>query len=258
MTFSSSLNRFTRTIYVLWLRQIKRHFRSRARVVGSLMQPLLFLVALGFGLGPVFAKAGEGDYITFLAPGIVGMSIIFTAMFSGIEIIWDKQFGFLKETMVAPVSRFSIMLGRTAGGATVATFQGLVVLLIASAIGFRPDSWWAVVPTALVMFLVGLFFSAVGTAVASRLEDMQGFQLVMNFLIMPLFFLSGAMFPLDTVPEALLSVARFDPLAYGVDAFRGLLTNTAHFGIGFDIVVLGVLTTIALTIGAWLFARMEV
>jgi ABC-2 type transport system permease protein len=258
MTSHTSYHRFTRTVFVLWLRQIKRHFRSRARVVGSLMQPTLFLVALGFGLGPVFARAGEGDYIAFLAPGIVGMSIIFTAMFSGIEIIWDKQFGFLKETMVAPVSRFSIMLGRTAGGATVAAFQGSVVLLIASLIGFRPVSLWAIIPAVFAMFLVGLFFSAVGTAIASRLEDMQGFQLVMNFLIMPLFFLSGAMFPLDTVPPALLAVARFDPLAYGVDAFRGLLSGTAHFGVGFDFLVLSVITVIALSLGAWLFSRMEV
>src|SRR5438477_8093420 len=117
-------------IYMLWLRQIKRYFRSRARIVGSLGQPLLFLLALGFGFGPIFQKAGQGNYIQFLAPGVIAMSVLFTAIFSGIEIIWDRQFGFLKETLVAPVSRFEIMLGRTLGGATVAVIQGVLVFLI--------------------------------------------------------------------------------------------------------------------------------
>ena len=116
-----------RTIYILWLRQLKRYIRSRSRIIGSLGQPLLFLLALGYGFGPVFQKAGQGNYLEFLAPGVIAMSILFTAIFSGIEIIWDKQFGFLKETLVAPVSRLNIMIGRTLGGATVATLQGIIV-----------------------------------------------------------------------------------------------------------------------------------
>src|SRR5512140_2896898 len=117
------------SIDILWLRPLKRYFRSRSRIIGTLGQPILFLVALGFGLGPVFAKAGQGNYLEFIAPGIVSMSILFTAIFSGIEIIWDRQFGFLKEIMAAPISRFNIMLGRTLGGATVATMQGTLVLV---------------------------------------------------------------------------------------------------------------------------------
>ena len=180
------------TIYILWLRQLKRYFRSKSRIVGSLAQPLLFLLALGFGFGPVFAKAGEGNYLQFLVPGIIGMSIIFTSIFSGMEIIWDRQFGFLKETLVAPVSRLNIMIGRTLGGATVATMQGTIVLFLSMIAGFRPVSW-ALVPLAiLVMLLSALLFTALGTAIASKLDDMQGFQLIVNFLIMPLFFLSGA------------------------------------------------------------------
>lgn len=251
------MNRSLRTVYVLWLRQIKRHFRSRPRVIGSLAQPTLFLVALGFGMGPVFRAAGQGNYIDFLAPGIIGMAIIFSAMFSGIEVIWDRQFGFLKETLAAPVSRLDIMLGRTAGGATVATFQGLFVFLVSLLIGFRPSDWTLVLPAIVTMFVVALLFSALGTAIASRLEDMQGFQLIMNFLIMPLFFLSGAMFPLDEVPDALLFVARLDPLAYGVDAFRGLLIGVSHFGIGTDMVVICAVTAVILGVGAFSFSRME-
>src|SRR5260370_5497623 len=131
------------TIYILWLRQLKRYVRSRSRIVGSLGQPALFLVALGFGFGPIFQKAGGGNYIDFLAPEIIAQGILFTAIFSGIELIWDRQFGFLKETLVAPVSRLNIMLGRTLGGATIATIQGLIVLLLTFVIGFRPVSWAA-------------------------------------------------------------------------------------------------------------------
>src|SRR5437764_10452103 len=147
-------------IYALWLRQIKRYVRSRARIIGSLGQPLLFLIALGFGFGPVFQRAGQGNYIQFLAPGVICMTILFSAIFNGIELIWDRQFGFLKETMVAPVSRITIMVGRTLGGATVALLQGVIVGAICVLAGFRPVSA-AAAPTALVfMALVALMFTA--------------------------------------------------------------------------------------------------
>ena len=246
------------TIYILWLRQIKRYLRSKSRIVGSLGQPILFLVALGYGLGPVFQKAGQGNYITFLAPGIITMSILFTSIFSGIEIIWDRQFGFLKETLAAPVSRFHIMIGRTLGGATVATAQGMIVFGIAFIAGFRVYSWTLVLPAILVMALIALLFTALGTAIASRLEDMQGFQLIMNFLVMPLFFLSGALFPLQGLPKALSLVASFDPLSYGVDALRALLINTAHFGLTADLIVLGAVTLFFLWLGSYFFSKIEV
>ncbi len=247
-----------KTIYILWLREIKRYFRSKSRIVGSLGQPILFLLALGYGLGGVFQKAGEGNYFQFLAPGIIGMSIIFTAIFSGIQMIWDRQFGFLKETLVAPVNRLNIMIGRTLGGATVATMQGLLVFLIVLIPGFRPYNW-ALVPVAiLVMLLVALLFAALGAAIASLLDDMQGFQLIMNFLVMPLFFLSGALFPLDGLPAALGVVVRFDPLSYGIDAFRTLLVNSGTFGLGTDLGVLAVVTAVFLVLGSWLFSRIQV
>jgi len=130
-----------RTIYILWLRQLKRYIRSRSRIIGSLGQPILFLLALGYGFGPVFQKAGQGNYLEFLAPGVIAMTILFTAIFSGIEIIWDKQFGFLKETLVAPVSRLNIMIGRAIGGATVATLQGIIVFLYRSRRDFGLQVW---------------------------------------------------------------------------------------------------------------------
>ncbi|MFA5934400.1 MAG: ABC transporter permease [Candidatus Paceibacterota bacterium] len=245
-------------IYILWLRQIKRYIRSKSRIIGSLGQPVLFLVALGFGFGPIYAKAGGGNYIQFLAPGIIAMSILFSAIFAGIEVIWDKQFGFLKETLVAPVSRIKIMIGRTLGGATVATIQGLIVFIITLFIGFRPVSFLGVIISIVVMFLIAILFTALGTAIASRLEDMQGFQLIMNFLVMPLFFLSGALFPITDLPKTLNVITRIDPLSYGVDALHGVLSGVSSFGVGLDLAVLVVLVVIITVIGAWQFSKIEI
>jgi len=248
-----------KVIYVLWLRQLKRYLRSKTRIIGSLGQPLLFLIALGFGFGPIYAKAGGGDYIQFLAPGIIAMSIIFTAIFMGIEIIWDRQFGFLKETLVAPVSRFKIMIGRTLGGATVAVLQGVVVLILSLFAGFRPVNLWTL-PLALVfMALIALMFTALGTAIASRMEDMHGFQLIINFLIMPLFFLSGAIFPLNNgVPKAIEIVAKLNPLTYGVDGLRDTLVFSVNTGTAFNLVILSAVTLVFLVIGSLLFSKLQV
>ncbi len=245
-------------LYILWLRQIKRYLRSKSRMIGSLGQPILFLVALGFGFGPIFEKAGGGNYIQFLAPGIIAMTILFTAIFAGIEVIWDKQFGFLKETLVAPVSRTKIMIGRTLGGATVATIQGVIVFIFTLFIGFRPTSILMSFFALVVMFLIALLFTALGTAIASRLEDMQGFQLIMNFLVMPIFFLSGALFPVDSLPSSFEIIIRIDPLSYGVDALRGVLSNAAHFGLGLDLIVLLSVVVVITIIGAWQFSKIEI
>ena len=246
------------TIYILWLRQLKRYFRSKSRIIGSLGQPLLFLVALGFGFGPVFAKAGSGNYLEFLAPGVISMGIIFTALFSGIEIIWDRQFGFLKETLVAPTSRLEIMIGRTLGGATVASLQGIIILILSFFVGFRLYNLMNLPFALLFIFLIALLFTALGTAIASVLQDMQGFQLIMNFLVMPLFFLSGALFPLDDLPLFLEKITKADPLTYGVDGLRGILTNNSHFGLGTDFLILSMITVVILLIGSYLFSRIEI
>jgi ABC-2 type transport system permease protein len=246
------------TIYILWLRQLKRYFRSKARIVGSLGQPLLFLVALGFGLGPIYQKASGGNYIEFITPGIISMGIIFTALFSGIEIIWDRQFGFLKETLVAPTSRLEIMIGRTLGGATVASLQGIIILLLSFVIGFRIHQTAIFLLAFVFIFLTALLFTAFGTAIASLLDDMQGFQLIMNFLVMPLFFLSGAIFPLQGLPKAIDLIAKIDPLTYGVDGLRGALAGAAHFGMPHDFFILSILTVLILILGGYLFSKIEV
>jgi ABC-2 type transport system permease protein len=227
-------------------------------MIGSIGQPILFLVALGFGFGPIFQKAGGGNYMEFLAPGVIAMGILFTAMFMGIEIIWDKQFGFLKETLVAPVSRMNIMLGRTLGGATVALLQGVVVFLLAWAIGFHPSFNLIVVAFAFAV-LIAILFTGIGTAIASVVDDMQGFPLIMNFLVMPLFFLSGSLFPLTGLPSVIEIIARIDPLSYGIDGLRGALVPGAlQFGFLVDFTVLGVIALIVLGIGAYLFSKIEI
>ncbi len=179
------------------------------------------------------------------------------AIFSGMEIIWDRQFGFLKETLVAPVSRLHIMLGKTLGGATVATLQGIIVFLIALAIGFQPNM--ISLPLAILfMILIAVLFTAIGIAIASLLDDMQGFQLIMNFLVMPIFFLSGALFPLQGLPKALQTIISINPLAYGVDGLRGTLVNGAHFGLFTDFMILGLIAALFLAIGSYLFSKIEI
>jgi ABC-2 type transport system permease protein len=246
------------TIYILWVRQLKRYLRSTPRLIGSLGQPILFLVALGFGLGPVFQKAGQGNYLTFLVPGIIAQSILFTAVFNGIELIWDRQFGFLKETLVAPVSRFNIMIGRTLGGATIAMIQGTIIFFLSLLIGFRPYNLYMIPVAILVMFCISLLFTALGTAIASSMDDFHGFQLIINFLVMPLFFLSGALFPLNNLPKLMEIVTQVDPLTYGVDGLRGALIGASHFAIGFDVLVLVCIATILCGVGAYLFSKVQV
>src|SRR5215475_678788 len=225
-------------VFALWLREVKRYLRSRAQVVASLGQPLMYLLVLGFGLGPVFAKAGQGDYLQFVAPGVVGMTILFTSIFSGVGLLWDRQFGFLKETLVAPVPRIQIMIGRTLGGATTATLQGTLVLLVCLLAGFRPHSFGGVLLGFLFMALIAVVFAALGTIIGSALRDMQGFQLVMNFLVMPIFFLSGALYPLANLPAALAIATQLDPLSYGVDGLRGAFIDQSYFGVPTDLAVL--------------------
>jgi len=245
-------------IFMLWLREVKRYSRSRAQIIASLGQPLLYLLVLGFGLGSVFRQSGQGSYLQFIAPGVIGMGILFTSIFSGIGLLWDRQFGFLKETLVAPVPRLQIMAGRTLGGATIAIVQGTLVLIVCMIAGFRPQSWAAVPLALLFMALIAIVFSALGTAIGSTLRDMQGFQLIMNFLVMPIFFLSGALFPLANLPAALAVATRLDPLSYGIDGMRGAFIGLAHMGVVLDITVLAVLAAVFIMIGAWAFSRIQV
>jgi ABC-2 type transport system permease protein len=244
-------------IYILWLRELKRYVRSRVQIVVSLGQPCLYLLALGFGLGPVFRQAGQGSYLQFMAPGVVGMTVLFSSVFSGIAMLWDRQFGFLKETLVAPVSRMQIMVGRTLGGATVAVIQGTLILVICLIAGFRPHHWLAIPLSFLFVVMIAFVFAALGMAIGSVIKDMQGFQLVMNFLVMPIFFLSGALFPLANLGRVMDVITKIDPLTYGVDGLRGALINNWYFNLTIDVALLVAIGALFLSAGAYLFSRIE-
>ena len=244
-------------IYILWLRELKRYVRSRVQLVVSLGQPCLYLLALGFGLGPVFKLAGKGSYLDFIAPGVIGMTVLFSAVFSGIAMLWDRQFGFLKETLVAPVPRLQVMAGRTLGGATVAALQGVLVLIVCLAVGFRPATWVALPLVFVFVALIAIVFAALGTWIGSLLQDMQGFQLVMNFLVLPIFFLSGALFPLAGLPRAMTVITRIDPLTYGIDGLRGAFSQQWQFLPMLDLALLAGVGTVFIVAGAFCFARIE-
>lgn len=244
-------------IYILWLRELKRYIRSRPQIVASMGQPLLYLLALGFGFGPIFRQSGHGSYLQFVAPGVIGMTVLFSSIFSGISLLWDRQFGFLKETLVAPVPRYRIMMGRTLGGATVALIQGMLVVVVCLIAGFRPVPSPALPLALIFMALIAAMFTSMGTAFGSVIVDMQAFPLIMNFIVMPLFFLSGALFPLANLPRALSVVTTLDPLSYGVDGLRSTLIGVSHFGIVTDLAVLIVVTGVLIALGSWSFRKIQ-
>lgn len=244
-------------VYILWLREIKRFLRSKSRIIGSLAFPSLILIIIGSGLNPVFTMGGL-KYSEFLAPGMIGMVLLFSSISFGIMIIWDRQFGFLKEILVAPISRTSIILGKALGGVTTSMAQALLFLAVCFAMGipFPGPAKFALLITVMVLIAVG--FVLLGIAFSSRMKDFHGFSLIMNFVIMPVFFLSGAFFPLDRLPEWLKWLVYVDPLTYGVDALRFCLVNTAAFPIWISLCALTVFGAVTTLIGTLLFSSSQI
>ncbi len=237
---------------------MRRYFRSRSRVFGAIGQPLLFLLALGYGLGSVYKQAGHGDYLEFLVPGIIVQTLLFSGVFWGIQILFDKRFGFLKEMLVAPVSRFRILMGNASGGVTINLIQALLLFGISFLLGFRPYSW-AMVPLAiLIMIWLSVILTSFGAGIASMVEDFQGFQAINNFLIFPLFFLSSALYPLTNAPGWLKFLASINPISYAVDALRYTLINQSHFGITKDLIVLSITLVAVIIFAVNRFDRMQV
>jgi len=227
-------------LYALWLRQIRRYFRNGSRLLGTLGQPLLLLLALGYGVGSIYKQAGAGDYLQFLVPGIITQTVLLSGVFWGVIVLMDKRFGFLSELLVAPVPRARILLGSALGGATISIMQGLIVFAIAFLLGFRPYDWLLVVPALGILIVVCLALACLGAGIASSVDDFQGFQGINNLLILPLFFLSSALYPLNDVPAALRIISTLNPVSYMVDALRFLLSNQTHFGLEKDLVVIAV------------------
>ena len=214
-----------RAIYIIWYRDILRYWRDRWRLVASLAQPLLFLVVFGSGLssalgrGSLFGTAGGFSYIQFVYPGIIGMAILFTAIFGAMSIVWDREFGFLKEVLVAPIDRSAVAIGKALGSTTQAMIQGLILLVLAPFVGVKL-SFLTIVELIPLAAVLAFGLSTFGVALASSMKSLQGFQVVMNFLMMPMFFLSGALFPLTNLPGWMTVLTRLDPASYGVDPLR--------------------------------------
>ena len=242
-------------IYTLWKRSLIRFVRLKSRLIGSFGPPLLILF-IAFGLNSVVNIGGKG-YVGFLIPGIIVMSILFSSVTSGIQIIWDKQFGFLKETLVAPISRIEIMLGQTLGGATTAFIQGFLIMIIALLIELDTTTLIGFLIAFVFMIFIGLAFASLGIAIASRMEDFSGFGLIMNFVVMPVFALSGALFPLTNLPAWLKVITYIDPLTYGVEGVRYGLTGTSAVNPLLSFGILAGFTIIMILVGSYSFKNIK-
>lgn len=217
-----------RAVYIIWYRDLLRFWRDKARIVSALAQPLMFLALLGPGLSAGMGILGrnplgqEIDYVKFLYPGIIAMTVLFSAMFSAISVVWDREFGFLKEVLVAPISRAAVAVGKALGGSTIAMIQGTILLAFAPLVGLGL-SWGMVASLLPLLFLTAFSITALGLMVAARLRTMESFHMVMNFMVMPMFFLSGALFPLGNLPGWLGLLTMLNPVTYGVNPIRGVL-----------------------------------
>jgi ABC-2 type transport system permease protein len=264
----NSLRRNLKGVYTIWYRDVLRFLRDRARIIASLGQPLLFLFVFGGGLAPAMSGLGGGnlDFKQFMFPGILGMAVLFTSIFSGVSIVWDREFGFLKEVLVAPVSRTAVALGKVAGGSTVAMFQGLLVLVLAPLIDVKL-AWDQVLILIGLMLLMAAVMTALGILIAARQRTMEGFQMIMQFLVMPMFFLSGAFFPLRGVPLWMSWLSMINPVTYGVDPLRQvalresvpaqILATLSLYPIATDVLIMIGLGLVFIVPAIWMFSKQD-
>ena len=250
-----------KAIYIIWLREMTRFFRAKSRVIASLATPFFFLIFLGLGFNAAAKFSGipqEIAYIDFFAPGIIGMTLLFDSLGSGLSIIWDKQFGFLKEILVAPVDRLSIVAGKILGGVTTALIQGILILLISLVIGVKITGFVGFLSAMVFMILIAVSFVCLGLIFASKMEDMHGFQLITRLFAFPVFLLSGAFFPLDNLPVWLQYLTYMNPLTYGVDGLRHSLIGITQFSVTLDLLVLVCFCTLMIILSTYLFSGIEV
>jgi len=253
-----NIQRNIKGVYVIWLRELKRYWVDKARIFSSLAQPLMFLFILGTGLSSAFKGAGSGFGIDFIFPGIVGMTILFTAIFSAVSIVWDREFGFLKEVLVAPVSRTAVAIGKALGGASVAMIQGTLILLLAPVIGVNL-TLFTIIKMWIYMFLIAFSITSLGLIPAVKMRTMEGFQMVMNFFLFPMFLLSGALFPIRNLPKWLSFLVKVNPLTYGVDLLRQTVIGpkVAVFNPYVDLLFITVFGAVSISIAVVMFRRTE-
>jgi ABC-2 type transport system permease protein len=245
-------------VYALWRRDMMKFLRDRRNLVTSMVRPFLWLLAFGFGLrASVNLPGAGGDFVSFLVPGMAAMTVLFSSMFAAISIVWEREFGFLKELLVAPIPRGAIVAGKLAAGSATATVEAGLVLALAPLIGARFSAVGALLSLPLLA-IFGMAVNALGVVVAARMRSFEGFGSVVNFIIQPIFFLSGALYPIDGLPRVLRLVVLVNPMSYLVDAVRGLCLGAHHFPLALDIAVT---LASALAFGALArraFSRMEI
>ena len=252
-----------KVIYVIVLRELLRFVRQPSRIIGMLVLPILFLFVLGTGIDRMMPTKGEISYRQFLLPGLLGIMILFSSFFSSLSIVYDKEFGFIRELLVAPVSRLSIVMGKVLGGVVIATLQGTLITIAAAIVGLGVP--WLRIPLLIPsMALLSFAIAAFGVLIASRMGSMEGFQLLMTFILMPMLFLSGALFPISSLPESLQVISSINPVMYGVDIFKhvllvhsgtGLLSY--DFSIARDLTALGCFAAVMMVAGAYSFTRQQ-
>jgi ABC-2 type transport system permease protein len=242
-------------LYALWLREFKVFLRERSRLVASTFTPVLWLFVIGSGFGSTHPSTGV-DYEKFIFPGIVSMSIIFASVFFGSYIIWDRKFDFLKSVMVAPVSRETVFIGKTLGGMTTSLVQAAILLVIGIAIGINLNAL-SLIQTIAVVLLLSFALTSIGLGIGSYIESLEGFQLIISFVVFPLFFLSGALFPLKNLPGWLFFLTTVDPATYAVDALRNAIIGTSAYSFALDVGVLVAFTIAFGVFGSYSFRRMR-
>lgn len=249
-------------VYTVWLREMIRYCRAKERILASLAMPIFWLFIFGSGIrAPVFG--GQVDYTSFIAPGVIVMALMFTSMHSGISVIWDRELGFMKEMLVAPVSRISIVIGKSLGGATAALIQGTIIFLLIFGIQNLYSEYFSGVriniSTFLIalplMVLISLGIVGIGISIASLLDTLEGFGLIMNFIVMPMFFLSGALFPINNLPEWIRIVTYIDPITYAVESLRFVMIGFSSINFVLSFSVIFVFTFSMILIATYLFNR---
>ncbi|OEC88604.1 MULTISPECIES: ABC transporter permease [Methanobacterium] len=244
-------------IYTIWLRETKRYVRYRSRILTSVVTPLLWLLIFGTGLGSAIRFGGIlGGYQAFIYPGIIGQTILFTTIFSGLSVIMDRQYGFLKEIMVAPISRPSIVLGKSMGIGTAALIQGVILLLLSFVVGVQMTVF-AFISSVVLIILISLGFAGLGLLIATLTDSMEGFNLIMSFIVLPIFLLSGALFPVTGLPTWLQFAVYLDPLTYGVDALRSVILNQSALPLEISILVISAFALLMIFVSAYMFTKKE-
>jgi ABC-2 type transport system permease protein len=251
-----------RPIYVICLREFKKFFREKSRLLGTLARPVLWLFVVGNGMSSLIRPQAGFSYLQFIFPGMIGMTILFSSIFSSISIVWDREFGFMKEMLVAPISRLSIVVGKAISGTFISVAQAVIILVLIPFLGIHL-TLMQFVEVVAVAVLVSFCITSLGILIAARLTSFDGFNIIMNFLVMPMLFLSGAMYPVTAMPAALRHLTMFNPLTYGIDAFKHVLLRNGtpplgpEFPLALDLAVVAAISAIMITLAALSFRRKE-